>query len=120
MEENKTIAEVTPAVEETKKSVLNASVAPENFDWDAFENDDVYGGSVEAIAEQYASYLGYETALTYAESLAKSYATQNASYLVSVFTFGGTTLLIVVGVANELYRELEAQLTMRNYKGFLN
>ena len=58
MEENKTVAaevapEVTPAVEETKKAVLNASVAPENFDWDAFENDDVYGGSVEAIAEQY-------------------------------------------------------------------
>ncbi len=56
MEENKTVAaevEVTPAVEETKKTVLNASVAPENFDWDAFENDDVYGASVEEIAEQY-------------------------------------------------------------------
>ena len=59
MEENKTVVEVapvveaTPAVEETKKSVLNASVAPEEFDWDAFENEDVYGGSVEAIAEQY-------------------------------------------------------------------
>ena len=57
MEENKTVAEVTPevapAVEETKKSVLNASVAPENFDWDAFENDDVYGGDVAQIAEQY-------------------------------------------------------------------
>ena len=59
MEENKTIAEVTPeveaapAVEETKKSVFNASVAPEEFDWDAFENDDVYGGSVADIAEQY-------------------------------------------------------------------
>ena len=57
MEENKTVAEVTPevapAVEETKKSVLNASVAPENFDWDAFENEDVYGASVEEIAEQY-------------------------------------------------------------------
>ena len=59
MEENKTVVEVapeveaTPAVEETKKSVLNASVAPENFDWDAFENEDVYGGSVEEIAEQY-------------------------------------------------------------------
>ena len=59
MEENKTVAEVTPeveaapAVEETKKSVFNASVAPEEFDWDAFENDDVYGGSVEEIAEQY-------------------------------------------------------------------
>ena len=57
MEENKTVAEVTPevapAVEETKKTVLNASVAPENFDWDAFENEDVYGASVEEIAEQY-------------------------------------------------------------------
>jgi preprotein translocase subunit SecY len=82
----------------------------------------IYQGAynIEAIAEQYAGYLGYETALTYAESLAKSYATQNAAYLVSVFTFGGTTLLIVVGVAIETFRELEAQLTMRNYKGFLN
>ena len=57
MEENKTVVEaapeVAPAVEETKKVVLNASVAPEEFDWDAFENDDVYGGSVEEIAEQY-------------------------------------------------------------------
>jgi preprotein translocase subunit SecY len=44
----------------------------------------------------------------------------HASGLVSTFTFGGTTLLIVVGVAIETYRELEAQLTMRNYKGFLN
>ena len=53
MEENKTVAEVIPAVEETKKSVLNASVAPESFDWDAFENDDVYGGDIATIAEQY-------------------------------------------------------------------
>ena len=54
MEENKTVAaEVTPAVEETKKTVLNASVAPENFDWDAFENEDVYGASVEEISEKY-------------------------------------------------------------------
>ena len=57
MEENKTVVEAAevaaPAVEETKKSVLNASVAPEEFDWDAFENDDVYGASVEEIAEQY-------------------------------------------------------------------
>ncbi len=45
---------------------------------------------------------------------------QSASNLVSVLSFGGTTLLIVVGVAIETYRELEAQLTMRNYKGFLN
>ena len=48
------------------------------------------------------------------------WAEQTASSLVSVFTFGGTTLLIVVGVVIETFRELEAQLTMRNYKGFLN
>lgn len=34
--------------------------------------------------------------------------------------FGGTTLLIVVGVALELVKQLESQLLMRNYKGFLN
>ena len=45
--------------------------------------------------------------------------TYEASALTSTFTFGGTTLLIVVGVAIETFRELEAQLTMRNYKGFL-
>ncbi|MBP5209399.1 MAG: preprotein translocase subunit SecY [Clostridia bacterium] len=35
------------------------------------------------------------------------------------FAFGGTSLLIVIGVAQETFREIEAQLTMRNYKGFL-
>jgi preprotein translocase subunit SecY len=54
--------------------------------------------------------------IEYLDNMVKS----QASSLVSVFSFGGTTLLIVVGVANELFRELEAQLTMRNYKGFLN
>ena len=49
-----------------------------------------------------------------------AYVSGYASSLTSVFTFGGTTLLIVVGVAIETFRELEAQLTMRNYKGFLN
>ncbi len=44
----------------------------------------------------------------------------SASSLASTFTFGGTTLLIMVGVAIETYQQLEAQLTMRNYKGFLN
>lgn len=33
--------------------------------------------------------------------------------------FGGTTLLIVVGVALELMKQLESQLLMRHYKGFL-
>ena len=34
-------------------------------------------------------------------------------------SFGGTSLLIVVGVALETTRDLESQITMRHYKGFL-
>ena len=33
---------------------------------------------------------------------------------------GGTTLLIVSGVALELLKQLESQLLIRHYKGFLN
>ena len=44
----------------------------------------------------------------------------SAGQIASTFTFGGTSLLIAVGVVLETFRELEAQLTMRNYKGFLN
>ena len=69
-------------------------------------------------ADYYEQYIasGSTAMIEYLDSMVKS----QASNLVSVFSFGGTTLLIVVGVANELFRELEAQLTMRNYKGFLN
>ena len=35
------------------------------------------------------------------------------------FTFGGTSILIVVGVALETVQQLESQLVMRPYKGFL-
>ena len=52
---------------------------------------------------------------TYYQSSIKS----TASSLTGVFTFGGTSLLIIVGVVLETFRDLEAQLTMRNYKGFL-
>jgi len=34
--------------------------------------------------------------------------------------FGGTTILIVIGVALEFVKQLESQLLMRHYKGFLN
>ena len=34
-------------------------------------------------------------------------------------TFGGTAILIVVGVALETIQQLESQLVMRHYKGFL-
>jgi len=35
------------------------------------------------------------------------------------FYFGGTSLLIVVGVAMDTVNQLEAQLVMRNYEGFV-
>ena len=35
------------------------------------------------------------------------------------FYFGGTSLLIVVGVALDTMRQMEAQLLMRHYEGFL-
>ena len=39
---------------------------------------------------------------------------------LSVLTFGGSSLLIVVGVALETVRDLEAQISLRQSKGFLN
>ena len=39
--------------EETKKAPLNASVAPEDFDWDSFENDSVAGENREEVAALY-------------------------------------------------------------------
>ncbi len=39
---------------------------------------------------------------------------------LSYIAFGGSSLLIVVGVAIETTRDLESQITMRHYKGFLD
>ncbi len=44
----------------------------------------------------------------------------NGSATFMTVAFAGTSILIVVGVILETVRELEAQLTMRNYKGFLD
>ena len=54
------VEEEVPAVEApkaeapkaAKKNTLNASVAPEDFDWDAFEGSDVYGGVDKAAIEE--------------------------------------------------------------------
>lgn len=35
-------------------------------------------------------------------------------------SFGGTSLIIVVGVVIETLKQIESQMTVRNYKGFLN
>ena len=51
-------------------------------------------------------------------AIVKFYTNGEASFLT--VAFAGTSILIVVGVILETVRELEAQLTMRNYKGFLD
>ena len=38
---------------------------------------------------------------------------------IQAFPLGGTSLLIVVGVALETMKQVESQLMMRNYEGFL-
>src|SRR5947199_78329 len=40
-------------------------------------------------------------------------------YGVRQFPFGGTTILIAVGVALETMKQIDSQLMMRNYEGFL-
>ena len=57
-EEIKNVAEETQVEapvqkEETKKAPVNASVAPEDFDWDAFENDAAPGENREEVAALY-------------------------------------------------------------------
>ena len=59
----------------------------------------------------YGSYIIYGNALTTPEMAASS--------ISSTLTFGGTSILIIVGVVIETFRGLESELTMRNYKGFL-
>ena len=50
-----TPAAEAPAAEKTSSPVLNASVDPDKFDWDSFENDgDIYGKEdKKAVAEEY-------------------------------------------------------------------
>lgn len=43
----------------------------------------------------------------------------NLGLKISNFAIGGTSLLIVVGVALETVKDLESQMLMRHYKGFL-
>ena len=64
-EEIKNVAEEAqveaPVQKETKKAVLNASVAPEEFDWDAFENDGVEAGSKDETLAKYEQTLSKVT-----------------------------------------------------------
>mgnify|MGYP000137255278 CR=1 FL=1 len=42
------------------------------------------------------------------------------SIVLAAVAFGGTSIIIVVGVVLETLKQIESQLLVRNYKGFLN
>ncbi len=42
-----------------------------------------------------------------------------ASWGIDTIPFAGTTLLIAVGVSLETIKQVDSQLMMRNYEGFL-
>ena len=42
------------------------------------------------------------------------------SWNIQNFPFGGTTILIAVGVMLETMKQIDSQLMMRNYEGFLS
>ena len=44
---------------------------------------------------------------------------QNQNIQGLAYTFGGTSLLIIVGVALDTLKQVESQLLMRNYEGFM-
>jgi preprotein translocase subunit SecY len=41
-------------------------------------------------------------------------------WLGASVSFGGTSLIIIVGVVLETIQQMESQMLVRNYKGFLN
>ena len=41
-------------------------------------------------------------------------------FTVSRMSFGGTSLIIIVGVILESLKQIEAKMVVRSYKGFLN
>ena len=55
------VAEAAEAPKAAKKAALNASVAPEEFDWDAFENEGAEAGNKEATLAAYEQTLSKVT-----------------------------------------------------------
>ena len=60
------------------------------------------------------------------KEIAPKYADRNGGYTLSLIhilhglMMGGTSVIIIVGVALETVKQLESQMMMRHYKGFLD
>ncbi len=93
---------------------------------DQADNLKKYGGFIPGVrpGRPTAEYLDrILTRLTFAGALYLGAVAALPTILISQtsanFFFGGTSILIVVGVALDTVKQLEAQLMMRNYEGFL-
>jgi preprotein translocase subunit SecY len=93
---------------------------------DQAENLKKYGGFIPGIrpGRPTAEFLDRVLArLTFPGALFLAFIAALPTLLIAQtgasFAFGGTAILIVIGVALDTMRQLEAQLMMRNYEGFL-
>ncbi len=94
---------------------------------DTADNLRKYGGFIPGIrpGPPTAEYLSYVlTRITlpgsiYLAAIALLPSLVFAFWVIQQFPFGGTSLLITVGVALETMKQLESQLLMRHYEGFL-
>ena len=94
---------------------------------DTADNMKKYGGFIPGIrpGRQTAEYLNYIlTRITlpgavFLGAVAILPFIALAAGNVQSFPFGGTAILITVGVGLETMKQIESQLTMRNYEGFL-
>jgi len=97
---------------------------------DQADNLKKYGGFIPGVrpGAPTAQYLNRViTRLTFPGALYLAVLIAMPALFVNVFginqrvsnAFGGTTILIVVGVALDTMRQMESQLVMRNYEGFL-
>jgi preprotein translocase subunit SecY len=79
---------------------------------DTADNMKKYGGFIPGIrpGRQAAEFLGAVAILPFIALAAGN---------VQQFPFGGTAILITVGVGLETMKQIESQLLMRNYEGFL-
>ena len=84
-----------------------------------------YGGFIPGVrpGRPTAEYLDRTARLTFPGALYLALVAALPTVLINQtsanFFFGGTSILIVVGVALDTMKQLEAQLMMRNYEGFL-
>jgi preprotein translocase subunit SecY len=95
---------------------------------DQADNLKKYGGFIPGVRpgrptaeflDRILARLAFPGALYLAAVAALPTALIAATGATQSFYFGGTSLLIVVGVALDTMKQLEAQLMMRNYEGFL-